>query len=131
MSATALIIEDEENIASSLKQLLTLRFAAQIDMAKSILEAELALGSHQYDLVIFDNFLPDGIGLEMVSRMADKYDWIYNCKLIFLSGVLYVDKTQAFLDGIEKFNRLHVRNKPISAQVLYDLVGDSLPLKPC
>ena len=130
MSASVLIIEDEDNIASTLRQLLNLRFIVEVDVARSVKEAEVFLEAQKYDLVIFDNFLPDGIGLEMINRMADQLQWIYDCKLIFLSGVLYVDKTQEFLKGVKKFSHLHVRNKPVSAEALYELVGNSLPHKP-
>jgi|GEM_PF-1063216 len=130
MSASVLIIEDEEPIASTLKQLLTMRYEADVEIAQNVKEAKSLLDSNQYNFIIVDNFLPDGAGFKMICEMADKNRWIFDCNLIFLSGVHYVDKMPEFLEGVEKFSSLQVRNKPITAQTLFELVADTLPKRP-
>tara|TARA_Y100001968_G_C19001558_1_gene546169 strand:- start:210 stop:593 length:384 start_codon:yes stop_codon:yes gene_type:complete len=118
---SVLIIEDEEVVAHSLKQLIEMRYAAEVSTAESISIARKTLKKESFDLLIVDYNLPDGTGYGLLCELADELDWLTETTLIFISGVSYVDLTPEFRDSVKIFKNLHVRNKPISADELYQI----------
>ena len=130
MPEKVLIIEDEDSIAATMEQLLSIRYEVDVAIASSIAEAEEFLEKSQFRVIVVDNFLPDGAGFKMVCDIADTQKWIYDAHLIFLSGVYYVDMMPEFAESVEKFSKLHVRNKPITAETLYEMVDGALTRHP-
>tara|TARA_Y100000589_G_C27101103_1_gene608093 strand:+ start:753 stop:1136 length:384 start_codon:yes stop_codon:yes gene_type:complete len=118
---SVLIIEDEEVVAHSLKQLIEMRYTAEVSTAESISIARKTLKKESFDLLIVDYNLPDGTGYGLLCELADELDWLTEATLIFISGVSYVDLTPEFRDSVKIFKNLHVRNKPISADELYQI----------
>ncbi len=123
---TVLIIEDEEVVAHSLKQLIELRYTADVCTAESISIARKILKKESFDLLIVDYNLPDGTGYGLLCELASELDWLTEATLIFISGVSYVDLTPEFRDSVKIFKNLHVRNKPISADELYQIADFTL-----
>ena len=65
-----LILEDEIDLADAIARGLRRRGHA-IDVVATVNDAELRVGSGEYDLVILDWNLPDGSGLDLCRRMID------------------------------------------------------------
>ncbi len=63
-----LVVEDEPDLASAIVRGLS-RGGHAVDSAATMLEAELAVTSVEYDLVILDWNLPDGRGPDLCARM--------------------------------------------------------------
>lgn len=118
---SVLIIEDEKVVALSLQKLLSLRYANDIYIAESVKSAREILLKSKFDMLIVDYNLPDGTGYGMLCELAKELEWLVSCQLLFISGVYYVDLTKEFRDSVRLFANLHVRNKPISADDLYQV----------
>lgn len=65
-----LIVEDDGDTASLMTKLLEKRFAASIDVVSDCASAKEALAGGSYDVVTLDFILPDGDGLELLSKIA-------------------------------------------------------------
>lgn len=63
-----LLVEDEVDLASAIVRGLA-RSGHAIDAAGSILDAELAIATVEYDLLILDWNLPDGRGVDLCARV--------------------------------------------------------------
>ncbi|HEY5650974.1 MAG TPA: response regulator transcription factor [Acidimicrobiia bacterium] len=63
-----LVVEDEPDLASAIVRGLG-RSGHAVDAAASVLEAELAISTVEYDLVVLDWNLPDGRGVDLCARM--------------------------------------------------------------
>src|SRR5688572_16919876 len=62
-----LVVEDELDLAEAVARGLRRRGHA-VDVAATVLDAELRLSGGAYDLVLLDWNLPDGTGLELCTR---------------------------------------------------------------
>ena len=122
-----LIIEDEEIVAHTLKQLIKLRYDCKVKIAATINNARQTLKGESFDLLIVDYNLPDGTGYGLLCELAPELNWLTDATLIFVSGVSYVDLTSEFRDSVKIFKNLHVRNKPMSANDLYQIADLVLP----
>jgi two-component system response regulator PilR (NtrC family) len=72
---TILIIDDESDLCSLLKMALV-RDDYHVECAYSLLEAEKKLKDHP-SVVVLDNNLPDGTGLEYVRRHPVEFKEVY------------------------------------------------------
>jgi two-component system, NtrC family, response regulator AtoC len=68
MASTILIIEDEAILARNLRQFLE-RDGFSIDVAGTIAQGERAFNEVQPDLILIDQNLPDGKGLDFIARI--------------------------------------------------------------
>ena len=77
-----LIIEDNLNLASDMKQFLTdSNFVAE--HAGNFKEAENKIALYNYDAAILDLGLPDGNGLNLISKIKE---YIPNCSILILTA---------------------------------------------
>ena len=118
---SVLIIEDEEIVGHTLKQLIKLRYDTKVETAETVEIARQTLKNELFDLLIVDYNLPDGTGYGLLCELAHELNWLKETTLIFISGVSYVDLTPEFRESVKIFKNLHVRNKPISADDLYQI----------
>jgi DNA-binding response OmpR family regulator len=66
-----LLVEDEINMASALRDALEgLRIL--LDHAENLALAETMANTYQYDALILDRHLPDGDGLDLITRLREK-----------------------------------------------------------
>ena len=77
-----LIVEDEGQIGLALNMILSER-NFDLDYVNSLLAAEEYLEKNKPSVVILDNKLPDGFGVDFISYIKKKYPSI---KIIMISG---------------------------------------------
>lgn len=78
-----LLIEDEGEMCLLLNLILD-HEGLEIDHVKSLTAANAYLENKLPALILLDNRLPDGLGLDYLSHLKTKYPWI---KVIVISGV--------------------------------------------
>ena len=67
----ALVIEDDESVATLNRRLLELEGFA-VDMAMTAADGQRFAGSAEYDLIVLDVNLPDGSGLDVLSAVRQE-----------------------------------------------------------
>lgn len=139
--AKILVIDDEDNIRSSLKSALERRehsvvTAADLKEARSFL-------SVSYDLIFLDIMLPDGNDLEflkeilklnpeqmvvMISGHADinmAIEAIRTGAYDFIEKPLSLDKILITIDNAVKTDQLHLEVEKLSSQIYGEMIGES------
>ncbi|MBA2676347.1 sigma-54 dependent transcriptional regulator [Ramlibacter sp.] len=71
-SAAQVLVVDDEPDLRTLYELTLLREGYRVDAASSLAEAWKLLDAQRFDAVITDMRLPDGLGLELLQRMAQQ-----------------------------------------------------------
>jgi DNA-binding response OmpR family regulator len=94
-----LIIDDEGTICLLLNLLLD-GHGLELDHVPTMLEAEAHLKNGQPDLVILDNKLPDGFGVDFIPFLKSKYPDI---RVIMISGLGSAVKDVALENGADIF----------------------------
>ena len=82
LAKKVLVVEDEGEIALVLNMILTER-KFDMDYVHNLLSADEYLEKQQPAVVILDNKLPDGFGVDFISYIKKKYPSI---KIIMISG---------------------------------------------
>lgn len=98
-AAKILIIEDEGDMCLLLNIMLDSK-GMELDHVKTIAGAEEYLQKEQPSVVILDNRLPDGFGIDFIPRLKKNYPAI---KVIAISGVDGAAKDVALENGAEVF----------------------------
>jgi DNA-binding response OmpR family regulator len=94
-----LIIEDERDMCLLLNVLLN-GDELELDHVNSLLAADEYLAKEQPSVVILDNKLPDGYGVDFISYIKQKYPSI---KIIMISGFDSSVKDVALENGAEVY----------------------------
>ena len=94
-----LIIEDEGDMCLLLNIMLDSK-GMELDHVKTLASAEEYLQKEQPSVVILDNRLPDGFGIDFIPQLKQKYPAI---KVIAISGVDGAAKDVALENGAEVF----------------------------
>lgn len=119
-SATALqkvlIVEDEGDMCLLLN--IMLNGKVDLDHVKSILSAEEYLQKEKPALVILDNKLPDGFGIDYISYIKKNYPEI---RIIMISGYDGSAKDVAMENGADIF-----LEKPFTRSQLFDAITSML-----
>ena len=113
----ALIVEDEGEMGLLLNILIDER-ELELDYVKDLLSAEEYLEKQQPSVVILDNKLPDGFGVDFISFIKNKYP---SMKIIMISGFSSV-RDVALANGADVF-----LEKPFSREQLYKAIYGLLP----
>src|SRR6478736_8605604 len=93
-----LVVEDEGQIGLVLNMILSER-NFDLDYVSSLLSAQEYLEKNKPSLVILDNKLPDGFGVDFISYIKKKYSDI---KIIMISGFASA-KDVALANGADMF----------------------------
>lgn len=108
-----LIIEDEGDMCLLLNIMLNGK-EMELDHVKSLLSAEEYLQKEQPPVVILDNKLPDGFGIDFISFIKANYPSI---KIIMISGYDSSAKDVALYNGADIF-----LEKPFTRDQLYQSI---------
>ena len=108
-----LIIEDEGDMCLLLNILLNGR-ELELDHVKSILSAEEYLKQENPKVILLDNKLPDGFGIDFISFIKANYPAV---KIIMISGYDGSAKDVALENGADLF-----LEKPFSKDQLYEAI---------
>ncbi len=143
--AQILVIDDEENIRSSLKSALERR-GHEVSLAVNISEGQKAVGD-SYDVVFLDVMLPDGNGLDLLHRIrlenpeqtvvmisghagidtaveaikAGAYD--------FIEKPITLDRVLVIIDNAVRKRNLEEEKERLSSRLYGELIGDSGAIK--
>lgn len=113
-----LIIEDEGDMCLLLNIMLNGK-EMSLDHVKSIQTAEEYLQKEQPSVVILDNKLPDGFGIDFISSIKKNYPSI---KIIMISGYDGSAKDVALENGADMF-----LEKPFTKDQLFNAVKELMP----
>lgn len=110
----ALIIDDESDICYLLSRLLQ-RKNYQTTFVNSLKEARKTLEHELPELIVLDNHLPDGLGINYIPTLKEKYPAI---KIIMITGHdSEGDRERALENGADYFI-----GKPFSKEVINNAV---------
>jgi two-component system OmpR family response regulator len=93
-----LLVEDEGELGLVLNMVLSER-PVELDYAKSLLAADEYLETNKPSLIILDNKLPDGFGVDFISYIKKNHPGI---KIIMISGFASV-RDVALANGADMF----------------------------
>ncbi len=112
-----LIIEDEADMCLLMNIMLTGK-EMELDHVKSISAAKEYLNDEKPSVVILDNKLPDGMGVDFISFIKQNYPEV---KIVMISGFSGAAKDIALDNGADKF-----LEKPFTKENLYKSVKELL-----
>jgi two-component system, OmpR family, response regulator len=112
-----LIVEDEADMCLLLNILLAGK-DIKLDHVKTLTSAASYLKSDDPSIVILDNKLPDGFGIDFIPEMKKARP---NIKIIMISGFTGAVKDVAMYNGADIF-----LNKPFTKEQLYKSIKDLL-----
>ena len=112
-----LIVEDEGEIALILDMVLNEK-KLHPDYVNTLLAADEYLAKQQPALIILDNQLPDGFGVDFISYIKKKYPSI---KIIMITGFA-TSRDIAIANGADAFFE-----KPFSLDEFYEAIDRLLP----
>ncbi len=95
-----LIIDDNEELLYALEQLLK-DTNYHVDVAKNIHDGEYSIYEKKYDLILLDWILPDGSGVDLLSRI--RHDNIRTPVLLFSSKKDIEEKVEALDCGADDY----------------------------
>ncbi len=113
----ALVVEDEGEMGLLLNIFIDER-ELELDYVKDLLTAQEYLEKEQPAIIILDNKLPDGFGVDFISFIKKKYP---SMKIIMISGFSSV-RDVALENGADVF-----LEKPFSRNQLYQAIHGLLP----
>ena len=111
-----LVVEDEGEMGLLLNLILSER-NFELDYVNNLLAADEYLQKQQPSVIILDNKLPDGFGVDFISYLKKKYPAI---KIIMISGFSSA-RDVALENGADMFFE-----KPFSKDQLYDSINELL-----
>lgn len=112
-----LIIEDEGEMCLLINLLLDGK-EMEIEHVKTISDAVEYFQQHQPAIVLLDNRLPDGFGLDFISYIREKYP---STKIIMISGMDAAARDVALANGADLF-----LEKPFNRTTLYNAIQQLL-----
>jgi DNA-binding NtrC family response regulator len=107
------IVEDEGDMCLLLNIMLQEK-AIELDHVKSIAAAQEYLKKEQPSVLILDNKLPDGLGVDFVSYVKQNYPSV---KIVMISGYASAAKDIALENGADLF-----LEKPFTKEQLYSSI---------
>jgi two-component system, OmpR family, response regulator len=114
-----LIVEDEADMCLLLNIILSGK-KVELDHVKNLSAAESYLKTDAPAVIILDNRLPDGLGIDYIPFLKKNYPEV---KIIMISGMDKTARDVAIDNGADIF-----LNKPFSRQELYDSIDELVHL---
>ena len=128
MSLKALIIDDDKNLADSLKDILV-KQKMDVKITHSAQQAEQLLSYEQYDLLVIDVVLPKVNGVDFLKSIIAKKLLHSDCKVWIISGVINQKIiSKKIMDQIDSFIKKPLNLKNIESKVssLFTTIHDIL-----
>ncbi len=123
MSKKILIIEDDKNLAESLKNIFVEK-DLHVTISSSAQQAEQLISLAHYDLLIVDVILPKMNGISFLRQIVSKSLLPVSCKVWVMSGVLGKDVIHRdVIPHIDEFLK-----KPINAQMIKKKIKSTFKL---
>ncbi len=116
-----LIVEDEADLAESLKQLL-IDDIGHIDTAYNGQEALLLLESNTYDLIVSDILMPIMSGHDLIRNIRIKG---LHTPVIFMTG----NGTKDLVQSAIKLGAVDFIDKPVTISLLKDVIASTLEIE--
>lgn len=113
---TILVVDDEPDLRS-VYELALVREGYDVDTAGSVSEGKECLANKQYDVMITDMRLPDGIGLELV-KIAGSHDRPEKCLVVTAYG-----SAENAVEAL-KAGAFDYLTKPVNLKQLRQIVAD-------
>lgn len=117
LHGSALVVDDEEEIRTILKEYLHL-FGIKAQLASDGLEALELLKDHPFDYVLTDLKMPKMSGIELIHE-AKKMGHLH-CKFILITGSLGVNTPEVKPGNLDHIKSYLILNKPFSLNSLYE-----------
>jgi two-component system response regulator HupR/HoxA len=117
--AVVLLVDDEQGMRDVLTLGLNRHF--EVESARSTHEAELMLGTREFDVVVCDHMMPDEEGLPFLIRARERYPKVQR---ILLTG--YVNP-ELLSRSTELAGLASVLMKPVSTDQLVETIRMVLP----
>jgi len=111
-----LVVEDQGEISLVLEMILSER-NFKLDHVNNLLDADAYLETHKPAVILLDNKLPDGFGVDFISYVKKKYPAI---KIIMISG-FSTARDVAMANGADFF-----LDKPFSLEGINDAIDQVL-----
>lgn len=121
--AHLLVIDDEERLAETLRMALAYSHDVTIATSGNDALAKIRGGTHPFDLVLCDLFLPDISGPDIYAEVERTRPDLL-ARFIFLTGGAFTESARRFLQNIDN-PRLE---KPFDLGALEDLISERLAL---
>ncbi len=107
-----LVVEDQGEISLILEMILSER-NFKLDHVSNLLDADAYLETHKPSVILLDNKLPDGFGVDFISYVKKKYPEV---KIIMISG-FSTARDVAIANGADFF-----LDKPFSIEMVNDAI---------
>jgi two-component system OmpR family response regulator len=112
-----LVIEDEGDICLILELLLVGR-KTTVDHVHTLTDAKQYIAKEQPHLVLLDNRLPDGLGIDFIGFLKKQYPQI---KIIMITGVDGIAEDAVLATGADRF-----MSKPFTKTQLQNSISEVL-----
>jgi two-component system, OmpR family, response regulator len=112
-----LVIEDEGDICLILELLLVGR-KTTVDHVHTLTDAKEYIAKEQPHLVLLDNRLPDGLGIDFIGYLKKRYPQI---KIIMITGVDGIAEDAVLATGADRF-----MSKPFTKTQLQESISQVL-----
>jgi two-component system OmpR family response regulator len=118
--ARALIIDDEIDICFLLSSILR-RQQLQVSVVNTLSEATTALAKQEPEIIFLDNHLPDGLGVDYISKIKALHPGVKIAMITAYDN--FLDRTKAIFNGADTFIP-----KPFTREVINQTVDKLLPV---
>lgn len=118
MKYKALLIDDEEDILSLIEGTLEVTGEFEIHLAQSVKEAKEKMALNEYNVILSDVNLPDGIGIELLKHSS----LVKKAQFLFMTG----NQEELFLKEAIKLGACGFIDKPFGLKQVRSQVYKAL-----
>lgn len=123
LSGSVLIVDDEEEIRSMLKQKISL-FGIKVDVACDGLDAMQRVGENNYNIIVTDLQMPHMDGVELIKKLHEQ-KVLESTSLFLIAGGLSLNITEEQNEFISPLIKAYI-NKPFSFSKIHAEMQDVL-----
>jgi two-component system chemotaxis response regulator CheY len=113
-----LIVDDNNDLCSILQQVITDKCSIHIEHTLST--ADAYLGKHEPNIILLDNNLPDGLGIQSIRNIRDAHPGV---KIVLMTA----EASEGLLERAIKEGAASFICKPFTAAVLNEMIFTLCP----